>query len=145
MRVSIIRSGVAAIAAAVALAACGGHGIVPSQLSSSGAVAPAGDVVGTLPDGHKTSKCDIPGIYYFHGDCVAFTLNMDANSTVELGKFGAYHGIKITTTYGVFQNPPKGYDPGVPAPARSATRRRSVVKFRHCLRPRPLEAAWNAI
>ena len=107
MRVSTIRSGFAAIVAGIVLAACSGHGIVPSQLSSNGAMAPAGTVLGVQPD-KKTSKCDIPGIYYFHGDCVGFNLNMNSNTTVDLGKYGAYHGIKINTTYGVFENPPKG-------------------------------------
>lgn len=107
MRVSIIRSGFAAIVAGVVLAACSGHGIVPSQLSSNGAMVPAGNVLGALQDA-KTSKCNRPGIYYFHGDCVQFNLNMNSNSTVDLGKYGAYHGIKIDATYGVFENPPKG-------------------------------------
>ena len=33
---------------------------------------------------------------------------MTGNTTVELGKFGAYHGIKITTTFSAMENPPKG-------------------------------------
>lgn len=107
MRLSIIPAGCVAVVAAVALAACGGHGVVPSQLAPNGAVAPAGNaVLGVVPDGK--SKCDIPGIYYFHGDCVAFNLSMNATTIVKLGKYGAYKGIKITTTFGVFQNPPKG-------------------------------------
>jgi hypothetical protein len=108
MRFSMIRFGVVAIAATLALAACGGHGVVPSQsLASGNGFVPANTMpLGVDPD--KTSKCDLSGMYYFHGDCVAFNLSMSSNTTVELGKFGAYKGIKITTTFGPFVNPPKG-------------------------------------
>jgi len=120
MLLSTFRSGVAAIVAAAILAACGGHGVVPSQTFANGNGVAAGSdaLLNVIPN--KTSKCDIPGIYYFHGDCVAFTLNMNSNSTVELGKYGAYHGIKITSTFGIFENPPKGVK-SVPAIMGDAT------------------------
>lgn len=120
MVLSTLRSGVAAIVAVAALAACGGHGVVPSQTFASGNGVAAGSDALLNSIAGKTSKCDIPKIYYFHGDCVAFTLNMNANSMVELGKYGAYHGIKITTTFGVFENPPKGVK-SIPAIMGDAT------------------------
>jgi hypothetical protein len=123
MRFSMFRSSFVAIAATVALAACSGNGAVPSQgvAPNSGfapntpvadSAAPAlaapdsSPVLDAAPD--AVSKCDITGIYYFHGSCVAFNLNMTTNTTVELGKYGAYKGIKITTTFGTIENPPKG-------------------------------------
>ncbi len=141
MRFSMFRSGFVAIAATIALAACNGQGAVPPQGIAPNSVAPnnvapnnvatdngaATDdttalnndgLLGAGPD--KVSKCDIPGIYYFHGSCVAFNLNMTTNTTVELGKYGAYKGIKITTTFGTFQNPPKGVK-SIPALMGDAT------------------------
>ncbi len=140
MRFSMFRSGVVAIAATIALAACNGQGAVPSQGIPPNGVAPnnvAPNSVATdngaapdnaVPDDNamvdvapdKVSKCNIPGIYYFHGSCVAFNLNMTTNTTVELGKYGAYKGIKITTTFGTFQNPPKGVK-SIPALMGDAT------------------------
>ena len=109
MRLLTIRSGAAAIVAAVALAACGGHGVVPSQSFASGnAVSTGSDALLNAVSDAKVSKCDITGMYYFHGSCVPFNLNMNSNTTIELGKYGAYHGIKITTTLSTIQNPPKG-------------------------------------
>lgn len=107
MRSSITRSVSAAIVAAVALAACAGRGVVPSQgfaPNVSNGFASNGFDAG--PDG-KTSPCDIKGKYYFHGSCRTFNLNMTKSTTVKLGQFGPYHGITITTTFGPFTNPPK--------------------------------------
>jgi hypothetical protein len=109
MRLLTIRSGAAAIVAAIALAACGGHGVVPSQSFTSGnAVSAGSNVLLNAVSDAKVSKCDIAGMYYFHGSCVAFTLNLLGNTTIELGKYGAYHGIKITTTLSAISSPPKG-------------------------------------
>ncbi|MGA8535438.1 MAG: hypothetical protein WB615_15120 [Candidatus Tumulicola sp.] len=110
MRLTIIGSGFAAVVAAAALAACGGHGTVPSQSFASGNSMAMGD--GASPfapsENAKVHPCDVTGLYYFHGNCVKFTLSLTKNTSVELGKFGAYHGIKITTTFSVMENPPKG-------------------------------------
>ena len=43
-----------------------------------------------LVEDAKVHPCDIAGMYYFHGNCVKFTLSVTGNTTVELGKFGAY-------------------------------------------------------
>ena len=104
MRSSTIRSGSAAILAAAMLTACGGHGVVPSQ-----SFAPAvsnGIMPNAVPD--KTSPCDVSGMYYFHGNCVPFNMNMSSVTTVTLGKFSPYHGIKIVTTLSKFDKPPQG-------------------------------------
>lgn len=103
----MIRTASTAIVAAVALAACGGHGVVPSQgFAPNVSNGFAANGLAVSPDG-KTSPCSIKGMYYFHGSCRAFNLNMTKPTTVKLGQFGAYHGIKITTTFGAFTNPPK--------------------------------------
>ena len=44
----------------------------------------------------KTSPCDVTGMYYFHGNCLAFKLNMIDTRQASSESFGAYHGIKIT-------------------------------------------------
>jgi hypothetical protein len=102
----MIRFG-SAIAAAALLAACGGHGVVPQQnvVPSNGA---SGDVSfdGLSPDA-KTSPCDVKGMYYFHGNCVAFNMNINSNTVVTLGKYKQYAGLKIVTTLSPFSNPPK--------------------------------------
>lgn len=108
MRLTIIGSGFAAVVAAGALVACGGHGVVPSQSFASGNAMAIGSGVSPVVNLAKTHPCDITGLYYFHGDCVKFTLSVTGNTTVELGKFGAYKGIKITTTFSAMENPPKG-------------------------------------
>jgi hypothetical protein len=111
MRLLIIRSGAAAIVAAVALAACGGHGVVPQSVSQTSAFAPLSDVAQAVsPD---KSPCNHPGMYYFLGSCAAFKLKMSGVTTVPLGSKTPYKGIKITTTFGsgngpAFDNPPKG-------------------------------------
>ena len=102
------------------LAACGGHGVVPSQSFASGSATAIGDGVSSLVENAQTHPCDIAGMYYFHGNCVKFTLNLLGNTTVELGKFGAYKGIKITTTFSAMENPPKGVK-SVPAIMGDAT------------------------
>lgn len=110
MRLSIIGSGFAAVVAVAMLAACGGHGVVPSQsFSSANATALSDGVLANVgDDAAKVHHCDITGMYYFHGSCVPFTMNLTKATTVELGKFGAYKGIKITTTLSAIANPPKG-------------------------------------
>ena len=67
-----------------------------------------GNSLSPLVEQAKVHPCDIEGMYYFHGSCVKFTLSVTGNTTVELGKFGAYKGIKITTTFSAMENPPKG-------------------------------------
>lgn len=107
MRSSMIRTVSTTIVAAVALAACGGHGVVPAQgvaPSISNGIASNGFAAG--PDG-KTSPCNIKGMYYFHGSCRPFNLNMTKATTVKLGQFAPYQGITITTTFSAFTNPPK--------------------------------------
>lgn len=102
----MIRTVSTAIVAAIALAACGGHGVVPSQgvaPALSNGFAANGFAAG--PDAKK-SPCDIQGMYYFHGSCRTFSLNMTKATSVKLGQFGAYHGITITTTFSAFTNPP---------------------------------------
>jgi hypothetical protein len=107
MRLSMIRSGFAAIAVSIALMACGGHGMVPSQsLSQNSAVAPANELaVDVSPD---ASPCNVPGLYYFHGSCASFKLKTTAATTVPLGSKTPYKGIKITSTFSAMENPPKG-------------------------------------
>lgn len=100
----MFRSGAATIAAATALAACGGHGVVPSQ-----AMAPqvsGGFAANAFPDAKK-SPCDVTGMYYFKGNCVAFSMNTNATTQVTLGKFKPYNGIKITATLSKFSHPPQ--------------------------------------
>lgn len=105
MRLLTFRSGAPAIVAAVALAACGGHGVVPQGVSQTSAFAPLNDVAQAVsPD---ASPCSIPGLYYFMGSCAAFHLKMNGTTVVPLGSKTPYKGIKITTTFGAFENPPK--------------------------------------
>ncbi|MEO6834443.1 MAG: hypothetical protein ABI231_00830, partial [Candidatus Tumulicola sp.] len=106
MRFSKIRTGAAAIAAAVALAACGGHGVVPSQSLASGVAngfTSNGFAPGVSP---AKSPCAQPNMYYFQGSCAAFNMNMNATTTVVLGKVHPYQGIEITTTLSKFTKPP---------------------------------------
>lgn len=103
----MIRTVSTAAVAAVALAACGGHGVVPSQgiaPNVSNGFAANGFAAG--PDAKK-SPCQITGMYYFHGSCRAFSLSMTKVTTVKLGQFSPYKGITITTTFSPFTNPPK--------------------------------------
>ena len=76
MRFSMIRRGTTAIAAAAALVACSGHGIVPSQTLSNGVTTNA---VGVAPNGlgDAPSPCNIAGLYYFQGYCKPFKMNMN--------------------------------------------------------------------
>ena len=104
MRFSMIRSAAAAIAAATALAACGGHGVVPSQSFAPNSL--NGFATSSLPEA-KTSPCDVTGMYYFKGNCLAFKMNMNSTTQATLGKFHTYHGIKITATLSKFSRPPK--------------------------------------
>ena len=107
MRFSMIRSAFVAGGAAIALAACSGHGVVPSQgVAPNSGFAPS-NAFSPAMGSDATSPCDIAGLYYFHGSCRPFKLSMTSNTTVQLGQFGAYKGIKITTTFGAFENPPK--------------------------------------
>jgi hypothetical protein len=117
MRFSMIRSGSAAIVAAAALTACGGHGVVPSQSVAPG-FSNAGAIANAVPD--KTSPCAVQGMYYFHGSCVAFSMNLTKNTLVVLGKYKAYQGLKISTQLSPFVSPPKNVQT-VPAVMGDAT------------------------
>lgn len=108
MRFSKIGTGAAAIAAAAALTACGGHGTVPSSnlgpatangLTSDGVLAS-----GLSPD--AGSKCSVSGMYYFQGSCAAFNMKMKSITTVTIGKVKPYQGIVITTSLSPIQKPP---------------------------------------
>lgn len=88
MRLSIIRAGIVAIGATIALAACGGHAMVPSQTGNVPFARPVPQVT--------TSPCKISGLWYFHGSCKAFTLS-SAGGTFKLP---AYKGITFTATIG---------------------------------------------
>jgi hypothetical protein len=77
MRLSITRSGIAAVAAAIALSACGGQGIVPSQSAPSGSL--VGQEIASV-----TSPCAAKTLpFYFHGSCTTATLTSKGN-TVSL-------------------------------------------------------------
>jgi hypothetical protein len=103
MRFSTIVTGSTAVAAAVVLAACGGHGVVPSQSFASGGSGVSNDLLANA----QKSPCQVAKMYFFHGNCRAFTLSMTKNTVVKLGQFGAYHGIKITTTFSPNSGGPK--------------------------------------
>jgi hypothetical protein len=113
MRFSIVRVAVVACAAAVALAACGGHGVVPSQslapnsgFAPNSGMMPGSDLANSVtPD---NTLCAIPGQWYFHGACLAFSMSTTKTTVVNLGKFSPYGGIKITATFGPALAPPKG-------------------------------------
>jgi hypothetical protein len=97
MRITTIAIG-AAIVAAAAMSACASRGVVPSQsfASSNGTSAMfAAKATPTPTPCEKTS----PPMYYFAGNCVAFTLKETATTTVFLGKYKPYEGIKITTVF----------------------------------------------
>lgn len=93
MRSSLIRAGFVAAAATFALAACAGHGLVPSQpgfAQQSNMLAP--DVKKTPPP----SPCDIATTWYFKGACVAFNIK-SSGGTANLK---TYMGLAIVTTFG---------------------------------------------
>ena len=74
MRLSMFRTGIVAAAAAIALAACGGHGMVPSQ----------GGASGFSPNVLAASPCQLPGTWYFKGSCAVFQMSPKGGSTVTL-------------------------------------------------------------
>src|ERR1700678_2261366 len=117
MRISTITIGAAFVAAA-ALSACAGRGVVPSQnfASSSGA-----DATFASPQANATpNPCQHtnPVMYLFAGSCLPFTLKETTTTTVALGKYKAYQGIKITA---VFSKNTGGPGAGIPAVMGDAT------------------------
>jgi hypothetical protein len=117
MRISTITIGAAFVAAA-ALSACAGRGVVPSQnfASSSGA-----DATFASPQATATpNPCQHtnPVMYLFAGSCLPFTLKETTTTTVALGKYKAYQGIKITA---VFSKNTGGPGAGIPAVMGDAT------------------------
>ena len=109
MRFSMIRTGIVAVAASLALAACGGHGLVPSQSAGGDAFAPSAAMAPAA-----ASPCQIPKLWYFMGGCKAGFL------TSAGGKFALpkYKGITWTTTLG--KNSAKGKVPFVMGDATGA-------------------------
>ncbi|HEY1683026.1 MAG TPA: hypothetical protein VGF98_15370 [Candidatus Tumulicola sp.] len=106
MRITTIAIG-AAIVAAAAMSACASRGVVPSQsfASSNGTTAMLAAKATPTPTAcEKTS----PPMYYFAGNCVAFTLKETATTTVFLGKYKPYDGIKITTVFSKNSGGPAG-------------------------------------
>jgi hypothetical protein len=87
----MIRTSIAAIAAAIALAACGGHGIVPSQSAGMG-TSFAPDMI----TAKKTSPCDVSGLWYFEGACTVAKITSKGGSV----KLAAYMGITFDSALG---------------------------------------------
>jgi hypothetical protein len=86
MRFSTIRTGIVASAAAIALAACGGHGLVPSQSAAPGfnAVSPM-----------SVNPCYTPAVqpaWIFKGSCVITKLPAKGKSIA----LAAYKGVSVT-------------------------------------------------
>ncbi len=102
MRFSTIRTGIVATAAAVALAACGGHGLVPSQnVGGAGYAAPS-----LLTDKAAKTPCQsVPGFWAFGGSCVANELT-SKGATIKLAKYQ-----NITFTIAIGANNAKGKVP----------------------------------
>ena len=95
MRSSLIRSGIAALVSAIALAACGGHGIVPQS-------AAPGSSFGAQRARAK-SPCANPKLpWYFKGSCVASILTSKGGTV----KLAPYKG--ITATISLYANSAKG-------------------------------------
>jgi hypothetical protein len=82
MRFSTIRTGIVATAAAVALAACGGHGLVPSQSAATG---DSQSNFNRAPDAPVTCST-VPNAWEFHGACTAAKLTAKG-ATVALAKY----------------------------------------------------------
>jgi hypothetical protein len=89
MRFSMIRTGIAATAAALALAACGGHGIVPQSSTP-------GSAFGPTQVRRMASPCNIKGFWYFHGACKTATLTSRGNRT----SLPAYRGMAVSIALG---------------------------------------------
>jgi len=101
MRLSIFRAGALASIAAIALAACGGHGVVPgsSSLAPSSANGGSAPIAGgdVNPLGLTTCATDPPQwMWIFKGACDKFTLKSTG------GKFslGEYENITVTGSIG---------------------------------------------
>jgi len=92
MRFSTIRTGFVATAAAVALAACGGHGLVPSQSAATGDTQSDFD---RAPDTAVTCST-VPNAWEFHGACTADKLT-SKGVTFALA---AYKDIVFKTVFG---------------------------------------------
>jgi hypothetical protein len=97
MRISTITIGAAFVAAA-AMSACASRGVVPSQnfASNDGTVAQL--AAKATPTPNPCMKTN-PVMYYFGGSCTSFTLKETTTTTVYLGRYKAYKGIKITTVF----------------------------------------------
>lgn len=102
----MIRTSVVAVAAAIALAACGGHGLVPSQSAGPDSLAPT-----SAFHPAATSPCDIKGLWYFKGTCLPGELAA-SGGTFKLAK---YNGVTVITTLG--KNSVKGKAPMILADA----------------------------
>jgi hypothetical protein len=96
MRLSTIRNGAAIAAAAIALVACGGHGLVPSQTA-----APGFNAVGPMATNPCYTKAVQPA-WIFHGSCVITKLPAKGKSIT----LAAYKGITVTVKLG--KNTSKG-------------------------------------
>ncbi|MGA8576914.1 MAG: hypothetical protein WB609_14675 [Candidatus Cybelea sp.] len=115
MRLSIIRSSALAAVAAIVLAACGGHGVVPGSssvapMSANGGAAPiTNDAAAMTNDGAPMADSDMTPLglttcaknppqwmWIFKGACEKFTLKPTG------GKFslGAYDSISVTGSIG---------------------------------------------
>jgi hypothetical protein len=116
MRITTITIG-AAIVAAAAMTACASRGVVPSQSFASSNGITAMQAAKATPTPTACEKTT-PPMYYFSGSCVAFTLNEGAATTVFLGKYKPYQGIKITTVFSKNSGGPPG---GVKAVMGDAT------------------------
>jgi hypothetical protein len=90
MRFSTFRSSVAALAAAVAFAACGGHGLTPSTSIPGGA---APDAIGGMTPLKATGPCGLQQTkgWIFGGSCFSVALKPAGGS----GKLAAYKGLTI--------------------------------------------------
>lgn len=87
MRFSTIRTGVVASAAAIALAACGGHGLVPSQSAAPGSNA----VVPMSSNPCYTSA--VQPAWIFKGSCAILKTLPTKGKTIALA---AYKGVSVT-------------------------------------------------
>ena len=90
MRFSTIRTGAAASAAAIALAACGGHGLVPSQSAAPG--------FSLISDKSSTNPCLAKGVqpaWVFKGACKIVKLPAKGITI----KLAAYKGITVTASF----------------------------------------------
>jgi hypothetical protein len=106
MRFSLIRAGVVCAASTLALAACGGHGVVPSSQSPfgpQGAAAPIAQGDALSPD--AVTKCDTSPPQYqwvFEGACAKIILKPSG------GKFSLQKFNSITITGSIGDNNVKG-------------------------------------